>query len=78
MDFASSPRVADIRNRLKDVFESHLWCPNDLASLWDRLHWTSKFNWKVTSAPEFQYNCYFCLFYIRFNFDVYVSEILHL
>ena len=41
----------------------------------------SWFNWWVSYAPEFQY-CYFyessCLFYLSFNFDFYVSKIMHL
>ena len=39
------------------------------------------FNWWVSFAPEFQF-CYFCepscLFYLSFNFDFYVSKIMHL
>ena len=39
------------------------------------------FNWWVSFAPEFQC-CYFCesscLFYLSFNFDFYVSKIMHL
>ena len=41
----------------------------------------SWFNWWVSFAPEFQC-CYFCesscLFYLSFNFDFYVSKIMHL
>ena len=41
----------------------------------------SWFNWWVSLAPEFQC-CYFCesscLFCLSFNFDFYVSKILHL
>ena len=41
----------------------------------------SWFNWWVPFAPEFQC-CYFCepscLFYLSFNFDFYVSKIMHL
>ena len=41
----------------------------------------SWFNWWVSFAPDFQC-CYFCesscLFYLRFNFDFYVSKIMHL
>ena len=39
------------------------------------------FNWWVSFALNFQcwYFCDFsCLFYLRFNFDVYVSGIMHL
>ena len=47
-------------------------CP-ELGLLW--------FNWWVSFAPEFQC-CYFCesscLFYLSFNFDFYVSKIIHL
>ena len=25
----------------KRLLRSHLWCPNDVAKLWDRLDWTS-------------------------------------
>ena len=39
------------------------------------------FNWWVSFAPEFQC-CYFCesscLFYLNFNFDVYVSKTMQL
>ena len=39
------------------------------------------FNWWVSFAPEFQCS-YFCesscLFYLSFNFDFYVSKIMHL
>ena len=45
---------------------------------WLGLSW---FNWWVSFAPEFQC-CYFCesscLFYLSFNFDFYVSKIMHL
>ena len=39
------------------------------------------FNWGVSFAPDFQ--CWYfcessCLFYLRFNFDSYVSKIMHL
>ena len=41
----------------------------------------SWFNWWVSFAPVFQC-CYFCelscLFYLSFNFDFYVSKIMHL
>ena len=41
----------------------------------------SWFNWWVSFAPEFQC-CYFCepscLFFLSFNFDFYVSKIMHL
>ena len=41
----------------------------------------SWFNWWVSFAPEFQC-CFFCesscLFYLSFNFDFYVSKIMHL
>ena len=41
----------------------------------------SWFNWLVSFAPESQC-CYFCepscLFYLSFNFDLYVSKIMHL
>ena len=38
MDFASSTRAAE--NRMDKVEMdccSHLWCPNDLPRLWDRM-----------------------------------------
>ena len=35
MNFATSARAAEDRN---GIVSSHLWCPNDLARLWDRLH----------------------------------------
>ena len=41
----------------------------------------SWFIWWISFAPEFQC-CYFCesscLFYLSFNFDFYVSKIMHL
>ena len=41
----------------------------------------SWFNWWVSFAPEFQC-CYFfessCFFHLSFNFDFYVSKIMHL
>ena len=67
---------------------------NDLLSLekWEKM-WDmtpfpgclrlglSWFNWWVSFAPEFLC-CYFCesscLFYLSFNFDFYVSKIMHL
>ena len=36
MDFASSTGAADDRTRWKGIV-GHLWCPNNLAMLWDRL-----------------------------------------
>ena len=49
---------------------------NDFTSF--DLSW---FNWWVSFAPDFQ--CWYfcesaCLFYLRFNFDFYVSKIMHL
>ena len=38
MDFASSTRATEDRTRWKGILKSHLWCPNDLARLWDRLY----------------------------------------
>ena len=50
-----------------------------LVSLQDKAELS--FNWWVSFAPDFQC-CYFCesscLFYLRFNFDFYVSKIMHL
>ena len=47
----------------------------------NRLPGCLRFNWWVSFAPEFQC-CYFCepscLFYLSFNFDLYVSKIMHL
>ena len=41
----------------------------------------SWFNWWLSFAPDFQ-RLYFCessgLFYLRFNFDFYVSKVMHL
>ena len=41
----------------------------------------SWFNWWVSFAPDFKC-CYFCesscLFYLSFNFDFYVSKIMHI
>ena len=41
----------------------------------------TSFNWWISFAPEFQC-CYFCesscLFYLSFNFDFYLSKIMHL
>ena len=41
----------------------------------------SWYNWRVSFAPDFQC-CYFCessyLFFLGFNFDFYVSKIMHL
>ena len=38
-------------------------------------------SWWVSFAPEFQCCCFCessCLFYLSFNFDFYVSKIMHL
>ena len=49
--------------------------------MWIILNTIQWFNWWVSFAPEFQC-CYFCesscLFYLSFNFDFYVSKIMHL
>ena len=37
MDFASSVRAAKTEQDGKGWLRSHLWYPNDLAMLWDRL-----------------------------------------
>ena len=37
MDFASSVRTAEDRTWWKGIVESYMWCPNDLARIWDRL-----------------------------------------
>ena len=49
--------------------------------IWFRRSHVSWFNWWVSFAPLFQ--CWYfcessCLFYLRFNFDFYVSKIIHL
>ena len=36
MDFASSTRAAENRSR-KGLLQIHLWCPDDLPRLWDRI-----------------------------------------
>ena len=55
------------------VFRDRIYLPGKLIISW--------FNWWVSFAPEFQC-CYFCesssLFYLSFNFDFYVSKIMHL
>ena len=57
------------------IFSGHKLFPGFLRL---GLSW---FNWWVSFAPEFQC-CYFCecscLFYLSFNFDFYVSKIMHL
>ena len=40
MDFASSTRAAENRTRWR-LLRIHLWCPNDLSRLWDRIEWKS-------------------------------------
>ena len=37
MDFASSTRAAENRSRWKGLLRIHLWCPDDLPRLWDRI-----------------------------------------
>ena len=37
MDFASSVRSAENRTRWKGLLQSHLWCPDDLPMLWNRI-----------------------------------------
>ena len=37
MDFASSTRVAENRTRWKRIVGIHLWCPDYLPRLWDRI-----------------------------------------
>ena len=37
MDFASSTRAAENRTRWKEIVVIHLWCPDDLPRLWDRI-----------------------------------------
>ena len=62
----------------KGLLKIHLWCP---TTFHDRPLGLSWFNWWVSFAPGFQC-CYFCesscLFYLSFNFDFYVSKIMHL
>ena len=58
-----------------ETWKDHM---TSLRQVLDRLSW---FNWWVSFAPEFLC-CYFCesscLFYLSFNFDFYVSKIIHL
>ena len=35
MGFASSPKAAEDRTRLKGIVAIPLWCPDDLPRLWD-------------------------------------------
>ena len=37
MDFASSTRAATTGQDGKGLLRIHLWCPNDLPRLWDRI-----------------------------------------
>ena len=37
MDFASSTTAAENRSRWKGIVAIHLWCPDDLPRLWDRI-----------------------------------------
>ena len=39
MDFASSTRAAENRTKWKGIvaLRIHLWCPDDLSRLWDRI-----------------------------------------
>ena len=37
MDFASPTRSAENRTRWKGIVANHLWCPDDLPSLLDRI-----------------------------------------
>ena len=77
--------VAETRLCLrKDGGRTHYYSPLRLTSRDNKgclrlgLSW---FNWRVSFAPEFQC-CYFCepsyLFHLSFNFNFYVSKIMHL
>ena len=62
-----------------DIVDTGGWCLTPFPGcLRLGLSW---FNWWVSFAPELQC-CYFCesswLFYLSFNFDFYVSKIMHL
>ena len=35
MESAGSTRAGEDRTRWKGLLQSHLWCPKDLARLWD-------------------------------------------
>ena len=37
MDFASSARAAENKTRWKGLLPIHLWCPDDLPRLWNRI-----------------------------------------
>ena len=37
MDFASSTRAAENSQDGKGLLQIHLWCPDDLPRLWDRI-----------------------------------------
>ena len=60
-------------HKLRMAFSKFYWRHFDALLAW--------FNWWVSFAPEFLC-CYFCesscLFYLSFNFDFYVSKIMHL
>ena len=39
MDFASSTGAAENRTKWMGLLRSHLWCPDDLPSLWNRIEY---------------------------------------
>ena len=39
VDFASSARAAENKTRWKGILRMHLWCPNGLPRLWDRIEY---------------------------------------
>ena len=64
--------MADIKLSKENFYKRFVKISAGLGLSW--------FNWWVSFAPEFQC-CYFCepscLFYLSFNFDFYVSKIMH-
>ena len=75
-------QVDRLRNKKVTIYRSALSYKKEGASLhhFDFYARLRKTLW-VSFAPEFQC-CYFCepscLFYLSFNFDFYVSKIMHL
>ena len=52
MDFASSTRAAKIGQDGKGLLRIHLWCPDDLPRLWDRIENASAL--KVANVLSYQ------------------------
>ena len=51
MEIASSTRTAETGQDGKGLLRSQMWCPNNLALLYDRMEQTEEYYWLLELTP---------------------------